>query len=129
MILSRYLANIEVPTMPTTPPEISITEFMSIRNTLRILGIPVHRKGYRQLTIAIACFAKDDTQSVTKELYPAVAQIAGIQDWRLVERDIRTVIQYAWANRDSSVWDIYFPGICKAPSNKIFISTLSDLLQ
>lgn len=115
--------------MLTIPPEISSAEFMSIRSTLRVLSIPVHRKGYRQLTIAIVCFAKDDAQSITKELYPAVAKITGIQDWRLVERDIRTVIQYAWANRDSSTWDIYFPGADKAPSNKIFISTLSDLLQ
>lgn len=115
--------------MPTTPPEISSAEFISIRSTLRILGIPVHRKGYRQLTIAIACFAKDDTQSITKELYPDVAKVAGIQDWRLVERDIRTVIQYAWENRDPCAWDIYFPGADKAPSNKFFISTLSDLLQ
>lgn len=115
--------------MLDTPPEINSAELMSIRSALRILGIPVHRKGYRQLTIAIACLATDDTQSITKELYPAVAKVAGIQDWRLVERDIRTAIQYAWANRDSSTWDIYFPGTDKAPSNKIFISTLSDLLQ
>ena len=115
--------------MPVQPLGISSPELICIQNTLRILGIPVHRKGYRQLAIAIDCYTRDNTQSITKELYPAVAQITGIQDWRLVERDIRTVIQYAWANRDSSVWDIYFPVVDKAPSNKIFISTLSDLLQ
>ena len=115
--------------MPVQPLEISSQELISIQNTLRILGIPVHRKGYRQLTIAIFCYAKDNTQSITKELYPAVARITGIQDWRLVERGIRTAIQCAWANRDPYAWDIYFPCVEKTPSNKLFISTLSDLLQ
>ena len=111
------------------PPEINTQELISIRSTLKILGIPVHRKGYRQLIIAISCFAGDNTQSITKELYPSVARISGAHDWRLVERDIRSVIQYAWANREPSSWDIYFPGICKAPPNSVFISTLAELLQ
>lgn len=115
--------------MPVQQLEISAPELISIQSTLRILGIPVHRKGYRQLAIAIACYTRDCTQSITKELYPAVAKISGAQDWRLVERDIRTAIQYAWTHKDSHVWDVYFSGADKAPSNKVFITAISDLLQ
>ena len=108
--------------------EISSAESISIRSTLQILGIPVHRKGYRQLVIAIACFTRDNNQSITKELYPSVAKISGSQDWRLVERDIRAAIHHAWGIRDTSAWEIYFPNAGKAPTNKVFISTLSNLL-
>ena len=114
-------------TVPTQ--EIDYAQYISIRNALRTLGIPAHRKGFRQLSIAITIFAQDDTQSLTKELYPATAKLTGIDDWRLVERDIRTVIQYAGANRDPSIWDIYFPSLSKVPSNKVFITGLSELLQ
>lgn len=115
--------------MSTPVPEIDYSQHISIRNTLRMLGVPVHRKGYRQLAIAVAIFATDNTQSLTKEIYPAVAKLTGIVDWRLVERDIRTVIQYAWANRDSTIWRIYFQELEKAPSNKVFISVLSEMLK
>ena len=104
-------------------------QYVTIRNTLRLLGIPVHRKGYRQLAIAVTIFARDGTQSLTKEIYPAVAKLTGIADWRLVERDIRAVIQYAWANRDSSVWSIYFHNSRKVPSNKVFISALVEMMK
>ena len=115
--------------MPFQPLEISSPDLISIQSTLRILSIPVHRKGYRHLTIAISCYTRDNTQSITKELYPAVAKISGLQDWRLVERDIRAAIQYAWTHRDPHTWEVYFSGVDKAPSNKVFITVISDLLQ
>lgn len=114
-------------TVPTQ--ETDCAQHISIRNVLRTLGIPAHRKGFRQLSIAITIFAQDDTQSITKELYPATAKLTGIDDWRLVERDIRTAIQYAWTNRDPSIWDIYFPTLSKAPSNKVFITAMVEMLQ
>ena len=115
--------------MATPTHEIDYSQYVSIRNALQMLGIPVHRKGYRQLALAVAIFATDNTQSLTKEIYPAVAKLTGIVDWRLVERDIRTVIQHAWTNRNSAVWRIYFRDLKKAPSNKVFISVLAELLK
>lgn len=115
--------------MATPVHEIDYSQYVSIRNALQILGIPVHRKGYRQLVIAVSIFATDNTQSLTKEIYPTVAKLTDIVDWRLVERDIRTVIQYAWLKRDSAIWRIYFRELEKAPSNKVFISVLAEMLK
>ena len=115
--------------MATPVHEIDYSQYVSIRNALQILGIPVHRKGYRQLALAVAIFTTDNTQSLTKEIYPAVAKLTGIVDWRLVERDIRTVIQYAWVNRDSTIWRVYFHQLEKVPSNKVFISVLAEMLK
>lgn len=115
--------------MATPVHKIDHSQYVSICNALQILGIPVHRKGYRQLAIAVAIFATDNTQSLTKEIYPAVAKLTGIVDWRLVERDIRSVIQYAFANKTPTIWRIYFRELEKAPSNKVFISVLAEMLK
>jgi hypothetical protein len=96
---------------------------------LRELGVPVYRKGFRQLVVAIYLFQQDDEQSLTKELYPGVAKIIGGKDWRRVERDIRTVVRCAWETRDADIWNLYFPGLNRNPSNKAFIATLTEYLQ
>ena len=59
---------------------------------LHNLSISIHRMGYKCLTIAIPCYAINDTQSLSKETYPYVARRLGYMDWRGVERAIRTVI-------------------------------------
>lgn len=96
---------------------------------LHELSIGVHRLGYKYLTVAIPCFSLNDTQSLTKELYPYVADCFGCTDWHSVERSIRAVILDAWAHRDPAVWDQYFPHRSKAPSNKQFIAVLAELLK
>ena len=96
---------------------------------LRQLNIAIHRIGYRQLCIAIPRFAKDETQSLCKELYPYVAEYWGCADWRAVEHSIRVVILDAWESRDPEVWEKYFPDSRKPPSNKRFIATLAELLH
>jgi len=96
---------------------------------LRELGISTHRLGYRYLTVAIPCYAADDTQSLTKELYPYVAHCFGHTDWHSIERSIRTVILAAWEQRDPVTWARYFPNQSKAPSNKQFIATLAEQLK
>lgn len=96
---------------------------------LHELRIRIHRVGYKQLTIAVPRFALDDTQSLTKELYPYVATYFGYPDWRSVERSIRFAILDAWEHRDPDVWEKYFPNQKKPPSNKQFIATLAECLR
>ena len=96
---------------------------------LHHLRISVHRLGYKCLTIAIPCYAINDTQSLTKEIYPYVANRLGYTDWHGVERAIRTVILDAWVQRDMETWEEYFPKQKKVPTNKQFMAVLSERLR
>lgn len=103
-----------------------IDQTVFVSQLLRELGIPVHRIGYRQLCMAIPLYSQDVTQSITKELYPSIASQFGYSDWHPVERAIRSAICVAWERRDPNLWNRYFPGYSKVPSNKIFILELAD---
>ena len=96
---------------------------------LHQLRIGIHRLGYKCLTIAIPSYAIDDTQSLSKELYPHVAECLGHAEWYAVERAIRTVILDAWETREPIIWERYFPGHKKAPTNKQFLAVLAEKLR
>lgn len=95
---------------------------------LHELGVPVHRVGYPQLCVGIPRFAENKTQSLTKDLYPYIADHFGHFDWRSTEHAMRLAILHAWDHGDPAAWAKYFPGLQKAPSNKLFISTLAEYL-
>lgn len=103
-----------------------------ISTLLVALGIETKWRGYECLREAILRFARDRNQSMTKELYPAVAGVCG-GDWKSVERACRSAIQKAWAKRDKKLWQMYFPfdGAqgAKKPSNRAFISRLADVIR
>ena len=63
---------------------------------LHELRINISRQGYKCLTIAVPCYAIDDTQSLSKELYPYIAKYLGHIDWHTVERATRTAILDTW---------------------------------
>ena len=88
--------------------------------------------GYRCLHTALLTLQKDPTQSLTKELYPAVAAIHGGSSQR-VERAMRIAIHKAWEKRDENVWKLYFPsgrsGNVPCPTNGEFLSGLCCCLQ
>lgn len=96
---------------------------------LHELQIGVHRLGYRHLFVAIPCYAMDNSQSMSKELYPYIAEYYGYSDWHRVEHAIRVAIMDAWERRDWIVWEHYFPGLKKPPTNKRFIATLAERLR
>lgn len=96
---------------------------------LQALQVGIHRVGYRHLVILIPCYAMDAEQSLTKELYPYAAARFGYSAWQPVERAVRVAIQDAWARGDPAVWEKYFPGAKKPPSNKRFIATLAERLK
>jgi len=96
---------------------------------LRQLNAPVYLSGYRCLCIAIPAFAQDISQSMCNELYPAVAKALGYVDWRAVEFAIRRTILSAWEHRDPEIWESYFPGTTKVPTNKQFVATLAQRIK
>ncbi len=93
------------------------------------LGIPVHLIGYQELRVAVPLFAQNRLQSVTKELYPAVAKQIGGTSCHGIERSIRKAIYDAWGGRNPEIWECYFPNFKDTPSNKQFIAVLAERLQ
>lgn len=98
------------------------------RRLLQRLHVPPSHMGYHYLQIAIPLFAKNKSQAITKELYPDVARIANCASPGAVERGIRHVIMISWEYRDARIWDRYFPGAAKPPTNKVFIATLAEYI-
>lgn len=100
---------------------------------LHLLNFHTHLDGYRQLCLALPMFARNPDQLLTKELYPAVAELCGCKDGRSVEHSIRKAIQAAWKNRDNAIWRKYFAlssrGTASCPTNKEFICRLAEMLN
>ena len=90
------------------------------------------RSGYRYLIYAIALYARDTHQAVTKEIYPAVAKEFG-STAACVEKAIRTAIDQAYDERDDAIWRRYFPtdrtGQVIRPSNKAFFSIATEHIR
>lgn len=105
----------------------TLREFTS--RILHELRFGIHRLGYKQLLLLIPCYALDDNQSFTKELYPYVADYFGYSTWHPIEHTVRDAILNAWANRDPAVWEQYFPDMQKPPSNKQFIATIAERIK
>lgn len=105
---------------PTADPRISIS------NLLLQMGFSTKRRGYGILREAILIFSRDTSQSITKELYPAVVAQCGGTTIYQVEHSIRAAIKDAWQHRDNRLWQLYFPpddtGVIPCPTNTAFIS-------
>lgn len=103
-----------------------------ISNTLLRLGISTKLRGYGYLREAVLLMGKDPSQSITKELYPAVAAICGATASQ-VERSVRSAVATAWDHCDQRIWQLYFPaddrGRIPRPTNAAFISRLADELR
>lgn len=109
-----------------TDPKTTVSDIM------QMLGVPTKLRGYCYIREAVPLMAKDPMQSITKELYPAVAaRKAGTASQ--VERSIRSAINAAWKNRDEQVWQRYFKpgadGQIPRPTNAAFISRLADWIS
>ena len=114
-------------------PEDTVDIHATVAHHLRLLGIPTHLDGYRQLCFALPMFAENPNQLMTKELYPAVAELCGSKDSRSVEHSIRKAIHGAWLHKDNAIWRKYFSmgsmGNIPCPTNKEFICRLAEMLR
>lgn len=100
----------------------------AVKCVLIQLYIPTDSKGYRCLIVAIPLYNEDPEQSLTKEIYPAVAKLLGCFDWKKVEKNIRDAIGRAWSKRDPEIWKQYFQKNRK-PGNWEFVSRISEILD
>ena len=109
-----------------TPPLLLQPDTRSaITNTLLHLGISTKLRGFGYLREAIVLMTKSPEQSITKELYPAVAALCNATSMQ-VERSIRSAIATAWRRRDASAWRAFFHSEDTRPTNADFICRLSD---
>lgn len=114
------------------PPNSAPDRRTHASNILNALGFSASLNGYRYLREAILLMLEEPDQSVTKELYPAVAALCGSTPLQ-VERSIRSAVEKAWSSRDDRVWMQYFPPVADGgipkPSNGKFISCLADKIM
>ncbi len=103
----------------------------TVSNALLRLGVSTKLRGYGYLRECVLLMARDPRQSVTKELYPAVAAQFGASAMQ-IERSVRSAVNTAWGRRDRQVWQLYFApddsGCIPRPTNAVFISRLADML-
>ena len=114
------------PPVPIAAPEVDPSGFL-----LR-LGIGSHMDGYHYMLTGYPLFSQNPQQTVTKELYPAIAKAHGKTGMQ-VERSIRNAIYTAWKRRDNRIWRLYFPpapdGSIPRPTNTQMMHTLLRVLS
>ena len=104
-----------------------------IQETLNMIGMPHHLKGYRYLLSAIANCLEDRTEldCIVKGLYVKVAEENGDTVTR-TERAIRNAIEVSWTRGNKSVIDGIFGYTvsCKKgrPTNSEFIAMVTDFI-
>ena len=107
-------------------------EKMSVEASARSFLMDLHFRsnlcGYKYLLTALPLLWKDPQQSLSKELYPAVAKFYG-GTWQQIERGIRESIKTAWDNREGEAWMLYFPNQKAKPSNSEFFAWSMAYLQ
>ena len=105
-----------------------------ITKIIHQIGVPAHIKGYQYLRTAIMMAIEDNNiiNSVTKILYPSVAQKYSTTSSR-VERAIRHAIEVAWDRGDIDTLNSYFGYTIQnnrgKPTNSDFIAMIADNLR
>ena len=105
-----------------------------VTNVIHEIGVPAHIKGYQYVRYAIILAVEnmDVINSITKTLYPKVAQQFGTTPSR-VERAIRHAIEVAWDRGDLETLQHYFGYTVSntkgKPTNSEFIALIADKLR
>lgn len=86
---------------------------------LHKMGMPAHLKGFRYAreSILLSIREPDLLNALTKELYPRVAKIFGVNAAQ-VERSLRTAIEHTWDGGNQSMLQSYFRFSVSASKNK-----------
>ncbi len=111
--------------------EFNKTLEMRVTEIIHQIGVPAHIKGYQYLRDSILMAIEDEEiiNSITKQLYPAVAKKHATTSSR-VERAIRHAIEVAWDRGDVDVLNSYFGYTIHTsrgkPTNSEFIAMISD---
>ncbi len=105
-----------------------------ITNMIHEIGVPAHIKGYQYLrdSIMMAVCDMDILNSITKQLYPSIAQKFDTTPSR-VERAIRHAIEVAWGRGKMDTIDALFGYTIHAgkgkPTNSEFIALIADKIR
>lgn len=105
-----------------------------VTNMIHEIGVPAHIKGYQYLrdSITMAVEDMDILNSITKQLYPSIAQLHKTTPSR-VERAIRHAIEVAWGRGKMDTIDELFGYTVSAgkgkPTNSEFIALISDKIR
>jgi two-component system, response regulator, stage 0 sporulation protein A len=107
---------------------------VEVTNIMHEIGVPAHIKGYQYLRDAIMMVVKnlDIINSITKQLYPAIAREYNTTPSR-VERAIRHAIEVAWSRGQIEIIDKLFGYTVSVgkgkPTNSEFIAMIADKLR
>jgi len=107
---------------------------VEVTNIMHEIGVPAHIKGYQYLRDAIMMVVKDldVINSITKQLYPAIAREYNTTPSR-VERAIRHAIEVAWSRGQVEAIDALFGYTVNMgkgkPTNSEFIAMVADKLR
>ena len=105
-----------------------------VTNMIHEIGVPAHIKGYQYLrdSIIMAVYDMDILNSITKQLYPAIAEKFHTTSSR-VERAIRHAIEVAWGRGKMDTIDTLFGYTVHAgkgkPTNSEFIALIADKIR
>ena len=105
-----------------------------VTDIIHDIGVPAHIKGYQYLRSAIlmAVADMDILNSITKQLYPDIAEMYGTTPSR-VERAIRHAIEVAWGRDHMDTIDELFGYTIHAgkgkPTNSEFIALIADKIR
>lgn len=101
----------------------------TVTQTLLALRMSPKQRGYDCTREALLCLLNDRRLSMTKELYPAVAERCS-GNAKQVEKAIRDAITQAWKTRDPEVWPRYFrpcaDGTIPKPTNAEFLARVVE---
>ena len=106
--LAARITDMALDTQFQVTPQKPVPREEQVENFLRYLGFYPHLNGYKMLVTAICMMIDNPLISLTKGLYPQVAQIWGT-DWKQAEHAIRNCIANAYKRRNDWVWQMYFP--------------------
>lgn len=105
-----------------------------VTDIIHDIGVPAHIKGYQYLRSAIlmAVADIDILNSITKQLYPEIAELYNTTPSR-VERAIRHAIEVAWGRGHMDTIDELFGYTIHAgkgkPTNSEFIALIADKIR
>lgn len=105
-----------------------------ITDIIHEIGVPAHIKGYQYLRSAILMAVQDMDilNSITKQLYPSIAEEYGTTSSR-VERAIRHAIEVAWGRGSMDTINDLFGYTINAgkgkPTNSEFIALIADKIR
>ena len=107
---------------------------VEVSSILHDLGIPSHVRGYKYIRegIMLLYTSKEVTTLVTKEIYPAIANMYNTTSTR-VERAIRHAIEISWTRGDLKIMEDLFGNSIdferSKPTNSEFLTTIADRVK